>query len=123
MGKLITAFKVQIGLSDHEEMDRMRRREELLEAEKVWEGVEMCECSDPICGCEPVKSEITALRYALYSYWVGRIKPMSKVMVPEFETRYGKWTERTSWRNFVMDVFKDNNLKAVEIIDAYRLNG
>jgi len=123
MSRWITAFKVQISLSGREGKEGMKKREKLLEAERVWEGVEMCDCADPICSCPPIESEIAALRYALYSYWDGRIKPMSKVLVPEFEQQYGPWTKRTSWRNFVMDVFKDNNLKAVEIIDAYKLNG
>lgn len=120
--KLITAFKLQIGLSSYEEGVEMGKYEKLVEAEKVWEGVDMCDCPSPICGCTPKKSEIAALRYALYAYWSKRIKPISKVMLPEFEKQYGKWTNRKSWRNFVMDVFRYNNLKVVEIIDAYGLN-
>ena len=126
LSKLITLFKVQIALLGQEEgkglVKNMKKKEEIQGIEEIWEGVEMCDCSDPICGCDAIHSEISALRYALYFYWAQRIKPISKVTVPEFENLYGKWEDRKSWRNFVMDVFSHNNLKALEIIDAYELN-
>jgi len=137
VSKLIAQIKVQIALSlrgkrkakmswgnyfKRRTKKNMGDYTKLIEAEKVWDGVEMCDCADPVCGCTPIKSEIAALRYALSSYWLKRVKPISKVMLPEFERQYGKWTHKKSWRNFVMDVFSQNNLKAVEIIDAYEPN-
>ena len=101
----------------------VRWEEAMTKKDEVWKGVEMCDCHDPICQCSPLKSQIAALRYALYTYWVHDRKPVSRFMIPQFEKQYGYWKDQTAWRSFVMDVFSHNNLKAVEIIDAYRLNG